>query len=374
MPVDVRISGQVFWADGSLLGHFRPTGDQWRRSIRGLGGFWQGTLIPNLELYDPFEMFEQWLGAHIQEQSGGAVTWEGLVYEMELSHGGSVYRRSLDLMANAVNVTYQTEGAVSETGFSTQAQAIARYGRKEEIVSVDNVPTATAQGLRARYLAGNAWPWARPISLGPRDQTRLEIRACGYVFTAQWLYLQAGDGSDHDLDHWINSIVGTAEGLSSDHGGSVSGAGDCQFLTAGSLASNTLQRKQAIESDIRAWSQLAELAALGDSSGDPWRVWVDVGRRLHYQAIELAPRYYVRGDRIYETAGGRAEANPWLMRPAVIRNLNYPTRRSEQGSSFADSRDQYVSELEVTAEGAVSFQTETFDESAIIMGQLEGAG
>jgi hypothetical protein len=188
------------------------------------------------------------------------------------------------------------------------------------------------------------------------------------------MHVQAGDGSQDDVDDWISAIVGTATGLSSDHGGSTSGAGDCQFLQAGNLATNTLQVKTSADSDIRAWSLIEELAGLGDSSGDPWRAWVDVDRKLHYAEVDLSPRYYLRDGRLYDTAGGRVSVNPWSLRPGVVRDMSYPVRRSEPGSMLEDARDLYVEEIEVTAGGAVSLKTALFDESEILAAQLEARG
>ncbi len=375
------LSSPVLVSSGGVLVLGWP--DDWRRSIRNQGGFWQGSFSLSEEDLPASELiagFYEWLGQDLRERTAPGKTWEGLVYEMELAHRGSRRRRTLDLMANAVATSYQDGGEVTTSAYSTQAQAVARYGRKEELLSADNVPAATATALRDRYLAGNAWPWARPVSLGGEDETRpgqgtrLEIRACGYVFTAQWLYLQAGDGSDDDIDDWISAIVGTAEGLSSDHGGSTSGAGDCQFLSAGNLATNTLQVKTAVDSDTRPWSKIEELAGLGDSSGDPWRAWVDVDRKLHYQAVDLSPRYYLREGGIYDSAGGRVAVNPWAVRPGVVRDLAYPVRRSERGSSLSDARDQFVEEIEVSADGSISMSTAIFDEAGMLAAQAELQG
>jgi hypothetical protein len=362
--------GSGFVANLSALGI-------WRRSIRLMGGYWMGSLTILADIGDLAGPFDRWLGNHVEERTSAGRTWQGLIYEMELAHKGARRRRTLQLMANAVDVMYQDAGEVVSAGFATQAHSISRYGRKEEILSVDNVPEATAQALRARYLAGNAWPWARPVAVSAgagQDETCLELRACGYVFTAQWMLLQAGDGSKDDIDAWLSAIVGTAEGLSSDHGGATAGAGDCQFLRAGNLASNTLQVKTAVDSDTRPWSKIEELAGLGDSSGDPWRAWVGWDRRLHYEPVQLSPRYYLRDGGLYDTAGGRVSVSPWSLHPGVVRDLGYPVRRSEPGSSLEDARDYLVDEVEVGADGSVSLKTALFEESEMLSAQaaLEG--
>ena len=120
--------------------------------------------------------------------------------------------------------------------------------------------------------------------------------------------------------------------------------------------------------------EMEELAGLGDSAGDPWRAWVDVDRKLHYQEIDLAPRYFLREGGVYDTAGSRLAVNPWALRPGVVRDMAYPVRRAERGSSLTDARDQLVEEIEVGADGAISLKTAIFDEAGLLAAQaaLEG--
>lgn len=359
----------------------------WRRSIRLDGGFWQGvfridtTIVP--DLFDPFY---KWLGFHLVERTSGITSWEGMIYEAELSYNGIRRLRSLDTMYNAIDVSYQVDGEVSRVGWASQTQSIDRYGLREQILSADNVPTATAQGYRDTFLGEHAWPWARPVALGLDGDTWLEFRVCGYVHTANWMHVKAGDGTSSNVNDYIKSIVGTAHGLSSDHGGSVSGAGDCQFLKAGNLATNTLQVPEEVQSDTRAWSHIANLAALGDSNGDRWIAAVDRGRVLNYTELDLSPRYYLRQGMIYDRGGtpmtnlikargdpgpSKAQVNPWLIRPGVIRDMAYPVRRAERGSMFADARDSLITEVEIGIDGLVSLKTAGFDEADILAAQLE---
>jgi hypothetical protein len=354
-------------SDRLLTGLGSPGG--WKRSIRDKGGFWQASLPLDGSLADLTNAYYTWLGGHLLEKSAGDTTWEGMVYELELVHHGTRRRRTLDTMYNAVEVVYSADGEVTTTGYSTQAQSIARYGRRETQLSMDNVPVATAQGMRSTYLARHAWPWPRPMSISLDGETRLEILVAGYVFTANWMYAQAADDSEGNVEAWIEDLVGTAEGLSSDHGGSVSGAGDCQFLSTGNLATNTLQVTREIPSEIRTWSLIEDLVELGDSGGDPWRAWVDAGRELHYQEIDLAPRYYLRGGDLYDIMEFNTQISPWKVRPGVVRDLTYPVSRAERGSMLDDARDLYVSEVEVSASGGLSLKAGELDEVEIISAQ-----
>lgn len=356
--------------DGAGFSEVLADARGWRRSVRLQGGYWQGSFTLLGETSMLADAFYNWLGWHIVERSGGGTTWEGLIYEMTFTHRGISRRRSLDLLYNAVTVDYQANGEVTTAAWATADQSIARYGRREERLSLDNAPSATATAYRSRWLATRAWPYTRPVSINRASDSILEIRVCGYGFTAAWLFAAAGDGTDHNVNHWISAIVGTAEGLSSDHGGSVSGAGDCQFLSAGSLATNTLQVPEVYQSDIRAWAKILELAGLGDASGNPWRVWVGNGRRLHYAAIDLTPRYHLRDDGLYDRLSSKMALSPWLIRPGVMRDFGYRVGRKEPGSMLNDARDILIEEVEVSEEG-IAFKTGTFDEAAIMAAQSD---
>lgn len=78
----------------------------WKRSIRDMGGCWQGTFSIEGKDYDLHNKFRRWLGYDVQERAGGTMSWRGLVYEMDLTLNGVTRRRSLDMMANRVRTTY----------------------------------------------------------------------------------------------------------------------------------------------------------------------------------------------------------------------------------------------------------------------------
>lgn len=342
----------------------------WKRSIRSQGGFWQGSLYQVGDAADLIRAFNTWLGCHIQE-TAGAVTWEGQVYEMEITIGGARRRVSLDDISNAVACTYQADGEIVTSAWATAPQSIERYGRREELLLLDNYPEATALAYRNTFLAERAWPWPRPIALGAGGEARLDLVVCGYAFTANWLFLAEGDNTADDLDDWIGEVVGTTTGLTTNHGGSTAGAGDCQFLAGKSLATNTLQAVKGSDGPMRPWDLLSELAALGDSSGNPWRVWVDTGRLLHYGPISAAPRYFMRRGVLYDSAGARGASNPFQVRPAVVRDLDYPISGGAYGSFLQDRRDSFVEEVEVNAQGQISLKTAGYLSSDILAAQYQ---
>jgi len=280
--------------------------------------------------------------------------------------------------SNAADVAYFDDHELLEklevvqtSSWASEASSIAHFGRKELTLLLDRYPQTTSEALRDTRLAELVRPWPRAISAGPPAAALLTVRVCGYIFTANWMHLVEGDGADHNVEHWLGGIVGSAFGLSANHGGSTAGAGDCQFLTAGLMGTNTLQVTEETTIDERPWDRMRELAELGDSSGNPWRLWCDTGRLVHYQAISTTPRYYWRNGQFYESISAKSPVAPWLIRPAVVRDLEYPVGTAEEGSWLTDARDVYLEEVEVDEDGIITPKLMLYSEADAMAAQLQ---
>lgn len=332
---------------GGFIADITRAAQGWRRSIRMQGGFWQGSFRISAELPLLQEWFYNRLGAHVQERSGGMVSWAGMVYEMELAAGGVRRRRSLDDMSNAVAVlpaNWNTR--LSSLSWSTQAQSVARYGRKETLITKYSSATqATAQA--ARMLEERAYPWPRAVAVGTGNAASLDVTVCGYVFAANWRYIDPQgsywDGTQSEnISAWLKRLAD---------------AYAAEYLTTTKISTNTVQHQKMIEAPVRCWDYLQELVEVGDADGDPWRLYVDSGRRLNYEQIDLTPYYWLRHDGLYLSAGGQKVVNPYLLRPGVLRDLQYPQARTEPGSMLADARDILIDEVEVNAAGQANLRT-----------------
>lgn len=249
---------------------------------------------------------------------------------------------------------------------------ISTYGLKEEIIHLDNYPQATSIAYRDSYLAEYAWPWPRPVAAGSDIEARLDVFIAGYVHTMNWLYVVRGDGAEHDVDDWIVAIVGEEFGIDPVHRGYVEGAGDCQFVKIGSIASNTLQVAQMTGLEERPWDLIQELTALGDNAGNPWRCWVRLDRQVNYQQLDVIPRYFIRRDGVFDTMAGATPTNPWLLQPAVFRDMTYRPPATEPGSFLTSAQDIYVEEVEM-ADGweQPALKTSLFSEADLLLAQAE---
>lgn len=327
----------------------------WKRTIRLQGGYWRGSFEMTGNLNDMLEAFQNWLGYHVSEDVGGVVSWEGLIWSLELRHGGLVRRRSYDDIANAISAVYLDENDLKQTAAAvTDTDSIARYGRKELRVELDTYATAAITARQNVELGQRAWPWARPDGFGG-GESRLMVEVAGYVSCAQFRYVTATDDATGNISAWVSNVLTT----------------DCaEFLTANVISTNTLQQKRTLRMGRRAWDLLEELTGLGDSSYNPWRIWVESGRRVNYRQLDLTPIYTRRGGVIYDAAGGFS-VSPYLLRPAVVRDLDYPIRKSELGSPYADARDFLVAELSVDHAGRVTMRGDTPTIADVMDAQME---
>jgi hypothetical protein len=197
------------------------------------------------------------------------------------------------------------------------------------------------------------------VEIGGEPEARLDVEVCGYIFTANWRYESAGDDSDDDVSAWISSIIST----------------DCSdYLLPGAILSNTLQVRKETSLSMRAWDVLEELVELGDVNGNPWRLWVDNSRYVNYKQIPTAPQYYIRGGELYTSAAATGSLDPLSVRPAVVRVMDYPVRKTELGSWLDDARDFYISEVSWGTGAGLVLKTEYWDESEILTAQAEYAG
>ncbi len=305
---------------------------RWRRSIRRQGGYWLGSFELPGAGSEAQHWFYNYLGYHLEETTSGAVTWEGMIYEMELTVNGVTRRRSLDGMWNAVTVDYidATTSATAETGYAQNDDSVGRYGRKELRVTTDDTTMAMATAARDTQLRVSSWPRTQPVGeLEMKRANGLKVMVCGYVFTANWRYTTVKDGATGTVSDWIRDIVST----------------DCEFLTAGNIEQNTTQVVRNVQVSQRAWDTMKPLADSGDAGGALWRLFVAAGRRMNYSPMVMSPRYFLRNGELYDSYGSRTAIDSHLVQPAVVRDVDYPVQRVERGGALLDARDILVDEV-----------------------------
>jgi hypothetical protein len=190
--------------------------------------------------------------------------------------------------------------------------------------------------------------------MGQSDLATLKVTVTGYAFTANWRYISVLPGTTVNISDWIKALLA-----------------DCEFLTAGSIHANTLQVVENLTTPQRVWDKLIELLGLGDAAGNPWRLYVDQGRKLNYEPVDNKPAYHLRNGNLVSLAGENTDqVDPWRIKPSVVRDMDYPVKRNELGAWLLDARDFYVNEVEVSmATGVPTLKTELFSENDILTAQ-----
>lgn len=352
--------GRVFTsvlADKSFVADITKDQADYRRTVRLQGGYWQANMTLVKPLNELIEIFNTWLGNHYEESVGGSISWEGMIYEMSLNLPRASRIKTLDLLANYVKATYTSGSSTATTAAATQDLSIARYGRKEELLSLDQLNSTTATALRDTYLAENAWPWARAQDRGRGGQASLDIIACGYIFCANWRLTTTADGASSNVGAWIAKIV----------------ADDCaEFLLPGGLAANSMTLTRTLQTPQRCWDQLQDLTSLGDASGNLYRMYVENGRRIHYKQVSKTPEYYiVQGQVVTSLAQDRRTLNPYQVKPGVFRDMDWPISIQEPGSYLTDARDMIVEEISVGKNSGLSWRSLEFSEAEQAQQQAE---
>lgn len=95
----------------------------WRRSTRAIGGYWIGTCEFEGSRDDMLEMFLEGMACEMREDSGGLITWQGYIAEMQLTLDGVQYIRSMVNLANAVKCIYTRIGDTLLTNGGAESSA-----------------------------------------------------------------------------------------------------------------------------------------------------------------------------------------------------------------------------------------------------------
>ena len=113
-PYALSLYGPVIDTSPGFEAALTQTARGWKRSIRNMGGCWQGSFTLFGEATTLQDRFRRWLGYDLRERAGGITSWRGLIYEMDLTINQVTRRRSLDLIWNRIKTTYLTQDFVGE--------------------------------------------------------------------------------------------------------------------------------------------------------------------------------------------------------------------------------------------------------------------
>jgi len=90
-------------------------------------------------------------------------------------------------------------------------------------------------------------------------------------------------------------------------------------------------------------------------------------RLAYYGQIDTNPKYYLREGKVYAAPSGNTPADIWRMRPAVVRDMDYPVTRYWSGGWLNNIRDFYMEEYECSVDTGLTIKSNQFDESEILI-------
>lgn len=311
-----------------------------------------GTFSLDLPVDELKYWYNNMLGHHVVERSGGIVTWEGMIYEMTLNHMGISRLKTYDELYNYVTATYIDNADPPETQTSGPAytqQSIDRYGRKEELLSMDNHDQETAEARRDVFLKEFGWPRNYPVQGGSEvnESASLDVTVVGYVYTMNFRYTTTANGATDNVSDWIKDMV----------------TDDCaEFINLGRVDSNTTSVTRDVEITERVWDLIAEFAPK-TASQKIYRPFVSNNRYFEYHDLDLTvPQYLIRNGALLD-ANSRFVVNAWQIKPALVRDLDYTITRSDYAGIFNDARDFIPDEIQVGVDSGFSWSSLEFSET-----------
>jgi hypothetical protein len=279
------------------------------------------------------------LGFKIIEYTFGIISYEGIIWQIDLVRNGINYRRTLNpkYWHNRVKVKYSSPNSVpSSTGWDENTDSSGIYGEMEYVYSISETTQAGAQALQDRALTEYAWPISRMVGaidvVGPSPYLSgdgLYITTAGFWATMNWQYRETSETAGAST--LLSTLIGETE-----------------FVTAGRLDTNSLSvRVGADPIPQRIGDLCTQIIAEGDASGNLWKGGVYANQEFIYEEVPTTVDYILQNGTLYRM-GGVIEL-PSLVNPGFyIRDVNAPAGYQPPGTSniWDDPQVSYCNEVE----------------------------
>lgn len=232
-----------------------------RGSYDFLASFMQNALGREISVYD----------------NNGDVVWEGYIHQMEFDAGSAVYSIDIGDMANAVWVRYRVRGSstTSRSAVQTNANSIAKYGRKEFVLSGGELEsTDIADGIAQQYVDLHGWPRPSPTRIDPEKELNeypaIEVDARGWFETLNWCtYNQTASTDNQGASSQVDDIISDTD------------VG--QFVLSKDIGTNSTLVSKEYDADRRGGDIVRDIARVGDAKNKRWLAYMDVNRQFGFR-------------------------------------------------------------------------------------------
>jgi hypothetical protein len=249
-----------------------------RFSQRAEGGYYRASFSIRGPLDFLSKFMENALGREIKVfDNEGSVVWEGYIHQLEYNADRVVYKVDLGDMANAVWVRYRVRGAstTSRSAVQTNANSIAKYGRKEFVLSGGEIEsTDIADSIAQEYLDWHGWPSPTPARIDQNKELaeypRIRIMCRGWFETLNWCtYNQTSSTDNQGASTQINDII-----TDTDVG---------QFVLATEVDANSTLISKEYDADRRGGDIMKDIARVGDANNKRWLAYMGKNRTFYFE-------------------------------------------------------------------------------------------
>lgn len=334
----------------------------WRRSIRFMGGYWMGSFYI---VDEPISVLQDFyytqMGGHLIEEVGGGQrasrTWEGMIYEMDLTDD----RGSPQLFVKVcgyiftLNWRFVTTTTADDTTGNVSTYISDICTNHCEFVQNQDIDTNTLQVYRHVEIDQRSWDEIKRVTeMGDADgdiwrfyMDNLRTAKYEELDTTPRYYLRGGGIRRRSLDIMWNHVSGKY----TDENGDIQDLGTSSNTDSISRYGQKEEKLTEHDQPQTAVEKLRD-TFLGEHAW-PWARAIGT-----LSSIEL-----------YDRSNSNMALNPWQVKPAVVRDMSYPVRRSEAGSSLTDVRDFIIDEVEVSSRRGLRFTSSMFEEAEILEAQ-----
>jgi hypothetical protein len=276
--------------------------------------------------------FRNRLMTEIQVLFNGVDEWRGYVWEMELELDGKIRIKSMADMANAVKCRYtNTDGNSIFTGWSYNSESIARYGRKEKIVSSNSSSGSEAEERAEAELFFSSSPYNKTITRVAPGENTLRVTLAGRIVLGNNTMILPDsvranaitniDDPLYDPDE--KSIVYNSATVVSEEIRRLASVIQKQtgWLYPLDIVANDTETVVGVSSETGAWDRIVELARLRNSNGQFYRLQVTNNGGIIYRPfVEEEDYIHYPGQRGIRNL--MDEIPTWDAKPGFIRDLD----------------------------------------------------
>jgi len=249
-------------------------------SERAEDGFWRlKTRIDGPEKFIE-EMFSNGLGRHVEarDPDGGEPIWEGKLFKVTMDYGAETISKDLTDVFNALWIRYRITGSTTTARSIVypNAASIARYGRKEKVLNIGEIPHAGVADQCAQIfldMIQTPKPFPEHREGQKMHSPFVTIEARGYSECWGWqMYNQTINTGTYTTSELIEDVVSSK----------------CAYVKSYKIDANSTSVQEELDNDRDAGDLIRSCAKMGDPSGNRWLARMEAGMAFRFKSAAPA--------------------------------------------------------------------------------------